>query len=227
MICMLEELKKTTRQEASSPQLSCPRSHPPDSESHCLLSIPSVHSQTSGLSKRSHQLCRMVVNTCTVLSPGLVNGPVSLRVSYSLKRMNGVNVSHFCLLASICFLIVPNVAALLVRASSGTLPRPTSKNWAPLSSASNLPKGPDEVDQRVDYENVRQGMISRLTPQSLRNIVRQTQLGALKRVYVEDISADVEMQLMATINKMQSLDRIELYHTFAFVPATRVIYTYK
>ena len=83
-------------------------------------------------------------------------------------------------------------------------------------------------------------MISGLTPLNFRNfitgaagfldldgqshtilIVKRTKLYVLREAYVEFISADVEVRVMATVNEMQWLDRIELYHTFAFVPATR------
>jgi len=96
-------------------------------------------------------------------------------------------------------------------------------------------------DLRIDYETVRQATISRLTPQILRDFVAQggaldmdvqsqsifiigrLEVDDVERAYIEPISANVEMQLMATINEMQPLDRIDLYHAFAFVPATKVV----
>jgi len=83
----------------------------------------------------------------------------------------------------------------------------------------NFAKDPD---LRRDYEIARRTVISRLTPQNFRNfitgaagfldldgqshtiiIVKCTKLDDLREAYVDVISADVEMRVMATINKMK------------------------
>ena len=54
--------------------------------------------------------------------------------------------------------------------------------------------------------------------------VRHNEVDDLRKAYyVEPISANIEMLLMMTINKLQRLDRINLYRAFASVNATRVI----
>ncbi len=84
-------------------------------------------------------------------------------------------------------------------------------------------------------------MISRLTPEIFRNVVtlggaldmdaqshsiflvRRPEMDDVRRSYLAPISATVEMKLMAAINLMQWLDKIGLYRSFEFVPASRVV----
>jgi hypothetical protein len=96
----------------------------------------------------------------------------------------------------------------------------------------------------TDYENYCQAIAMRLTlaaPLSLRHfvldgaaldldahlhtlfIVRCYEVDDLERVYLEPISANVEMQLKTTINKLQILEQIDLYHAFASINSTKAV----
>jgi hypothetical protein len=93
----------------------------------------------------------------------------------------------------------------------------------------------------VDYKSCRQAMVTDLTSHSLRHfvltggnlnldaeshmifIVRRIEVDDLERAYIEPISANVEIQLMMAFNELQWLERIDLYHRFASVTATRAV----
>jgi hypothetical protein len=93
----------------------------------------------------------------------------------------------------------------------------------------------------IDYENHRQAMITGLTSQSLQHfvlsggtvnldaeshaifLVRRQEVDVLERAYIEPVSEKVEMLLMTTINDLQRLERVNLYHTFASVNTTKMV----
>jgi hypothetical protein len=54
-------------------------------------------------------------------------------------------------------------------------------------------------------------------------VVRRKEVEVLEEAYVEPISANVEMQLMMTINKLQRLEQIDLYHAFVSTNATKAV----
>jgi hypothetical protein len=54
-------------------------------------------------------------------------------------------------------------------------------------------------------------------------VIRRNDVEDLEEAYVEPISANVEMQLMMTIKKVQRLEQIELYHTFVSVNSTKPV----
>jgi hypothetical protein len=54
-------------------------------------------------------------------------------------------------------------------------------------------------------------------------VIRRKEVEDLERAYIEPISANVEMKLRATTNKLQPLEKIELYHTFVSINSTKVI----
>jgi hypothetical protein len=99
----------------------------------------------------------------------------------------------------------------------------------------------DDPSLLIDYEKNLQAMITDITSQSLRCfaldggdinlgaeshaifIMRRYEVDDLRRAYIEPVSAKVEMQLMTTINGLQRLERIDLYHTFASLNATKAV----
>jgi RHS (Retrotransposon Hot Spot) family protein len=113
------------------------------------------------------------------------------------------------------------------------------KNFGPIPRfCINFVKNPAG---RVDHEHHCQIMISRLTSDRLREsvlsggdldldgfshtiiMVRRNEMDDLEEAHVEPISAIVETKIMTTINEMQLLNRIDLYHTFASISATKVV----
>ena len=84
-------------------------------------------------------------------------------------------------------------------------------------------------------------MIAGLTSQSLRRfvlaggalnldagsytvfLVRRYEVDDLRRACIEPISANIEMQLLSAINRLQRLERIDLYHTFLSLNATKAV----
>jgi hypothetical protein len=54
-------------------------------------------------------------------------------------------------------------------------------------------------------------------------LIRRNEVEVLEDAYLEPISANVEMQLMRTIDELQWLERIDLYHTFASLDATKAV----
>jgi hypothetical protein len=99
----------------------------------------------------------------------------------------------------------------------------------------------DDPSLLIDYEKNLQAMITDITSQSLRCfaldggdinlgaeshaifIMRRYEVDDLRRAYIEPVSAKVEMQLMTTINDLQRFERIDLYHTFASLNATKAV----
>jgi hypothetical protein len=93
----------------------------------------------------------------------------------------------------------------------------------------------------LNYENRCQAMVAGLTYHTLRHfvldggaldldanlhtifIVRRCEIDNLATGYLEPISANVKMQLMTTINKLQQIEQIELYHTFASLNSTKAV----
>ena len=97
-------------------------------------------------------------------------------------------------------------------------------------------------DLLLDYEIRSQAMVLRLTYHSLRRlildggaldldtdlhtvfIIRRYGVDNLARAYLEPRSANVEIQLMTAINKLQRLEQIDLYyHAFASVNSTKAV----
>ena len=92
-----------------------------------------------------------------------------------------------------------------------------------------------------EYEQYSATVIADLTPQSFRRfalncgalnlnneshhvfIVRRNEVDDLERAHIEPISANVELQLITMLNKLQHIERIELYHAFASVSPTRAV----
>jgi hypothetical protein len=54
-------------------------------------------------------------------------------------------------------------------------------------------------------------------------VIRHNDVEDLEEAYVEPISANVKRQLMMTINKLQRLEQIELYHTFVSINSTKAV----
>jgi len=54
-------------------------------------------------------------------------------------------------------------------------------------------------------------------------MVTRNEVEDLEEAHVEPISANVEMELTMTINKLERLQQIDLYHTFTSVDATKVV----
>jgi RHS (Retrotransposon Hot Spot) family protein len=53
--------------------------------------------------------------------------------------------------------------------------------------------------------------------------VKRNKVEDLSEAYLEPISANIEMQLMDTIDNLQRLQRIDLYHAFASLDATKTV----
>jgi hypothetical protein len=99
----------------------------------------------------------------------------------------------------------------------------------------------NDPDLLFHYENYCKTMITDFTSQRLRHfvlagaalnldaeshdvfILRPFEVDDLRRAYIEPISANVEMQLMSTINKLQRLEKIDLYRAFVSIDATKVV----
>jgi hypothetical protein len=95
--------------------------------------------------------------------------------------------------------------------------------------------------QLLSYEICCQAMVGQLTSHILRKfvldgvtldldagshtvfIVRRHEVDNLERVYIEPRSANVENQLKMAINKLQRLEQITLYHTFASINSARAV----
>jgi hypothetical protein len=93
----------------------------------------------------------------------------------------------------------------------------------------------------LDYEKRCQAMVTGLTYHTLRRfvldgvllildanshtifIVRLCEIDDLTTDYLEPISANFKMQLMATINKLQQIEQIEHFHTFASLNSTKAV----
>jgi hypothetical protein len=93
----------------------------------------------------------------------------------------------------------------------------------------------------LDYESRCQDMIRGLTYRTLRRfvldggdldldanlhaifIIRRYEVDNLARPYLEPISANVEMQLMTMINKLQQIEQIDLYHAFVSLNSTKAV----
>jgi hypothetical protein len=98
-----------------------------------------------------------------------------------------------------------------------------------------------EIRLLLNYESRCQAKIEGLTYHTLRHfvldrgalyldansdmifIVRRYEVDNLTRAYLEPISANVEMQLMTTINKLQQIEQIDLYHVFVSLNSTKAV----
>lgn len=96
-------------------------------------------------------------------------------------------------------------------------------------------------DALLDYVDRQRTMINRLEPLSFEKFimeggnldldgqshliftVKRLNVHDLRRAYIAPTTANVEMEIMATIKLWEDLDRIKLYHKFASVDRTRVM----